>query len=101
MTASVSDGNGGHGATRPGYRDVPQICENCPIPGDLHEAQHRILLLERDAAAGIASVRAVEERLTETSRQLGGEVVHLAREINRLAQIVSTLGLRQMRDGDL
>ncbi len=76
------DGGNGNGA---GLRGV---CATCPVPSDVWRLGTRMLVLERDITATIASMQAVEERLSTLTRLLGEEVGRLASCVQEIHAVV-------------
>jgi hypothetical protein len=53
------------------------LCHACGVPSEVARLAHKVLVIERDAVAGLAGLREVEARLVEIARVLGDEVARL------------------------
>lgn len=64
--------SGGNGTTAMGA-----ACSHCGVPREVARLAHKVLVIERDAVAGLAGLREIEDRLLQIARVLGDEVARL------------------------
>lgn len=87
MTASRADDSAKRG-----------FCSTCPVPSDVWRLGTRMLVLERDITATIASIQAVEERLSTLARLLGEEVARLAGCVSDIHRAVGPRATQEEAD---